>query len=66
MPSAGFVIFDDGMAQAETITAELTVTQPREIALYARRFELLRESAVRDSEARILIRRALNHAARPA
>lgn len=64
MPSAGFVIFDDEMAQAETITAELTVTQPREIALYARRFELLRESAVRDREARFLIQRALNHAAR--
>jgi transcriptional regulator with XRE-family HTH domain len=64
MPSAGFVIFDDEMAQAETIAAELTVTQPQEIALYAKRFELLRKSAVHGREARSLIRRAVNHAAR--
>lgn len=64
MPSAGFVIFDDQVAQAEMITAELTVTQPQEIALYARRFDLLRELAVQGREARALIRRALNHAAR--
>jgi transcriptional regulator with XRE-family HTH domain len=64
MPSAGFVIFDEEMAQAETIAAELTVTQAHEIALYAKRFELLRKSAVQGREARSLIRRALNHAAR--
>jgi transcriptional regulator with XRE-family HTH domain len=64
MPSAGFVIFDDQVAQAEMITAELTVTQPQEIALYARRFELLRNMAAQGREARTLIRRALNHAAR--
>lgn len=66
MPSAGFVIFDEEMAQAETIAAELTVTQPQEIALYARRFELLRKSAVQGRAARSLIRRALNHATRSA
>jgi hypothetical protein len=66
MPSAGFIIFDEEMARTETIAAELTVTQPQEITLYVRRFELLRESAVQGREARSLIRRALNHAARSA
>jgi len=38
------------------------VTQPQEIALYARRFELLRQSAVHGCEARVLIHRALDDA----
>jgi transcriptional regulator with XRE-family HTH domain len=59
MPSAGFAIFDNDMVQAETVSAELTVTQPQEITLYARRFELLRQSAVYGRDARQLIRRAL-------
>jgi hypothetical protein len=32
----GFVMFDDRLVQVETISAELNVTQPREIRLYAR------------------------------
>jgi hypothetical protein len=60
MPSAGFLIFDSDMVQAETVAAELTVTQPQEVALYARRFELLRESAVTGRAARQLIRHALD------
>jgi transcriptional regulator with XRE-family HTH domain len=58
-PSGGFLIFDDEMVQAETVSAELTVTQPQEIALYARRFALLRQSAVSGREARAVIHRAL-------
>ncbi len=65
MPSAGFLIFDEAMVQAETVSAELTVTQPHEIALYARRFELLRRSAARGRDARALIYRALGHAVQP-
>jgi transcriptional regulator with XRE-family HTH domain len=61
MPSAGFLIFDEEMVQAETVSAWLTVTQPQEITLYARRFELLRQSAVHGCEARALIRRALEN-----
>jgi transcriptional regulator with XRE-family HTH domain len=60
MPSGGFLIFDDEMVQAETVSAELTVTEPQEIALYARRFALLRQSAVSGREARGLIHRALS------
>ena len=61
MPSAGFLIFDEEMVQAETVSAWLTVTQPQEITLYARRFELLRQSALHGCEARALIRRALEN-----
>lgn len=60
MPSGGFLVFDDEMVQAETVSAELTVTQPQEIALYARRFALLSESAVSGRDARTLIHRALS------
>jgi hypothetical protein len=64
MPSGGFLIFDDEMVQAETVSAELTVTQPQEIALYVRRFALLRHSAVSGREARAFIHRALSDLAR--
>jgi transcriptional regulator with XRE-family HTH domain len=64
MPSGGFLIFDDEMVQAETVSAELTVTEPREVALYARRFEFLSQSAVTGRDARGLIRRALGEIAR--
>jgi hypothetical protein len=59
MPSAGFLIFDDQMVQAETVSAELTVTQPEEVTLYTKRFELLRQSAVYSRHARALIHHAL-------
>lgn len=59
MPSGGFLIFDDDMVQAETVSAELTVTQPHEIALYTRRFSFLRQSAVTGRDARGLIHHAL-------
>jgi transcriptional regulator with XRE-family HTH domain len=64
MPSGGFLIFDNEMVQAETVSAELTVTQPQEIALYARRFALLGQSAVSGRDARALIRRALGETGR--
>jgi transcriptional regulator with XRE-family HTH domain len=59
MPSNGFLIFDSEMVQAETVSAELTVTQPQEIALYIRRFDMLRQSAIAGREARQLIHRTL-------
>jgi transcriptional regulator with XRE-family HTH domain len=60
MPSGGFLIFDNEMVQAETVSAELTVTEPNEVALYARRFALLRPSAVSGRDARSLIHRAMS------
>jgi transcriptional regulator with XRE-family HTH domain len=60
MPSGGFLIFDNEMVQAETVSAELTVTEPNEVALYARRFALLRQSAVSGRDARSLIHQAMS------
>ncbi len=58
-PTAGFWIFDDETAQVETVSAELTITQYREIALYAKKFGLLAQSAVTGLPARALIAQAM-------
>lgn len=50
-----FIMFDNRMAQVETVTAELTITQPREISLYARTFKELSKYAVHRQAARKLI-----------
>jgi transcriptional regulator with XRE-family HTH domain len=54
-----FWIFDDSRVHVETASARLTITQRREIALYARLFERLQRSAVYGPSARALITRAL-------
>ncbi|MBA9008001.1 MULTISPECIES: helix-turn-helix domain-containing protein [Thermomonospora] len=54
-PAEGFLMFDRTAIQIETISAQLTVTQPREIALYAETFERLQRSAVYGEQARKLI-----------
>jgi transcriptional regulator with XRE-family HTH domain len=59
-PIHGFWIFDQKMVRVETYTAELTVTQPREIALYAKAFDGLARSAVYGHGARTLITGALS------
>jgi hypothetical protein len=56
-------MFDDSRVRIETVSASLTITQPRDIALYARVFGLLQESAVYGREARQLIGRALRELA---
>ncbi|MEV6767088.1 helix-turn-helix transcriptional regulator [Nocardia sp. NPDC051030] len=53
--TTNFVMFDDRTATVETITAELTITQPREIAEYGRTFDMLAELAVTGDAARTLI-----------
>lgn len=58
--SAGFWIFDDDLVALETPTAAIQVTQPGEIALYARLFEALKSSAVYGPAARALIMGALS------
>jgi hypothetical protein len=50
-----FIIFDDAKVMVETISAELTVTQGREIALYVKAFHALGRQAVYGAEARMLI-----------
>lgn len=60
MQMTNFVIFDNRMMTVEAVTAELTITQPREIALYGRAFDVLAGQAVTGDAARGLIRRALD------
>ncbi|MFD0364873.1 helix-turn-helix domain-containing protein [Nocardia sp. GCM10030253] len=59
-PTTNFVMFDNRVVLVEAITAELTITQPREIALYGRAFEILAGQAVVGEPARALIRKALD------
>jgi hypothetical protein len=47
------------MVGVETPTAKLEITQPREIRLYTKMFEHLRQSAVYGAQARALITRAM-------
>ncbi|MGH3341347.1 MAG: helix-turn-helix domain-containing protein [Carbonactinosporaceae bacterium] len=58
-PAEGFLMFDDTKVQVETVSAQLTVTQPREIAVYARTFEWLQRSAVYGGQARALVTSAI-------
>jgi transcriptional regulator with XRE-family HTH domain len=58
-PGNGFICFDERTVMIETYSAELTVTQPREIALYLKAFALLQRSAAYGQAARELIARAL-------
>ncbi|OEV03798.1 XRE family transcriptional regulator [Streptomyces nanshensis] len=56
-----FSMFDEKLVLVETFSAELSVTQPREIELYAKAFALLRQSAVYGEAARTLILTASSH-----
>lgn len=58
-PLHGFWILDDREVLFETISAEVKLTQPREVALYARAFERLAASAVYGRGARSLITQAI-------
>jgi transcriptional regulator with XRE-family HTH domain len=61
VPSGQFIMFDDRMVHVEAISAELTITQPREISLYAKAFEGLTALAVNGRDARSLITAELRH-----
>jgi transcriptional regulator with XRE-family HTH domain len=54
--STGFWIFEQGTVRVETPSAELTITQPREIAVFEKRFGWLQESARYGAEARGVVR----------
>ncbi|MFJ1458840.1 helix-turn-helix domain-containing protein [Nocardia sp. N2S4-5] len=54
-----FVMFDNRMVKIEGHTAGITITQPREIALYGRAFDVLAKQAATGEGARELIRKAL-------
>jgi len=54
-----FWVFDEERVLVETPTAELTITQPREIAIYARTFAELASMAAYGPAARKLIAAAV-------
>ncbi|MFD6455114.1 Scr1 family TA system antitoxin-like transcriptional regulator, partial [Nocardia sp. NPDC060220] len=60
MQSTNFVMFDSRLVLVETPTAELSITQPREIETYARLFAELAESSVTGDSARHIIRHAID------
>jgi transcriptional regulator with XRE-family HTH domain len=59
LTQGSFWMFDDTRVRVETVSESLNITQSRDIALYARVFELLHRSAVHGREARQLIGSAL-------
>ncbi|RDI52748.1 helix-turn-helix domain-containing protein [Nocardia mexicana] len=59
VPISNFIMFDNRRVMVENVTAELTITQPREISLYGRAFEALAGQSVTGERARQLIRKAL-------
>ncbi|MFJ8755199.1 helix-turn-helix domain-containing protein [Streptomyces sp. NPDC102441] len=59
-PLEAFYVHDDTTAVVETLTAEIKVTQPREIADYMRAFAGLAEMAVHGDAARTLIQAAID------
>ncbi|WP_171064315.1 hypothetical protein [Actinomadura soli] len=52
-------MFDERLVLVDTAAAELTITQPREIAVYVQEFEVLAGSAVYGQAARELISNAI-------
>jgi transcriptional regulator with XRE-family HTH domain len=60
VPTNQFIMFDDRLVHVETISAELTISQPREISLYAKAFQELSRLAVYGQSAKALIRAALD------
>ncbi|MFF2060968.1 helix-turn-helix domain-containing protein [Streptomyces sp. NPDC058200] len=59
-PLEAFYLHDDTQAVVETLTAEIKVKQPRELADYAKAFAGLAEMAVYGDAARALIRAAID------
>ena len=59
MTFCGFWIFDDREVHMETYSAAVRVTQPREIAMYAKVFEHYSRRAVYGQQARDLISQAI-------
>src|SRR6202034_3617825 len=64
MTFGGFWIFDDREAQLETYSAAVRITQPSEIAMYAKVFEHYSARAVYGQQARDLISLAITDPAK--
>jgi len=59
LPLHGFWILDAREVLVETVSAEIKLTQPREIAVYVKAFDRMAASAVYGRDARLLITEAL-------
>jgi hypothetical protein len=59
-PPEAFTVFDDTRVYVELLSAQVTVTAPSEIVLYARAFEKLSGLAVYGDEARARITAAID------
>lgn len=59
-PLEAFYLFDDQEAAVETLTAEISVVQPRELADYHRAFAELAKMAVHGASARALLASAID------
>lgn len=59
-PAEGFWIFDGAQVNVELTSGYLTLTQPREVAMYSQAFEEFAAIAARGTEARSLITAALD------
>jgi transcriptional regulator with XRE-family HTH domain len=59
-PVEDFWIFDDKQVNVELVSGWLTITQPREISMYAQVFARLSELAVRGAAARKLVTAAID------
>ncbi|MBO0852411.1 MAG: helix-turn-helix transcriptional regulator [Nocardia sp.] len=58
-PATNFVLYDRAQVITETVSAELTITRPSEIALHEKTFALLAEQTAYGESARALISAAL-------
>ena len=58
--STNFAMFDNHLVLVEGTAAELSITQPREIAIYGRAFDTLAKQSLTGGPARELIRKALD------
>lgn len=59
-PVEDFWIFDDRQVNVELVSGWLTLTQPREVAMYAKAYSDLSDLAVRGAQARALITAAID------
>ncbi|WP_327068051.1 helix-turn-helix transcriptional regulator [Kitasatospora sp. NBC_01250] len=59
-PVEGFWIFDQARVVVETVTAEITITQPSEVRQYARTFAQLGQLAVHGAALRSLVTTAID------
>ncbi|MGH3588024.1 MAG: helix-turn-helix domain-containing protein [Pseudonocardia sp.] len=59
LAQGSFWIFDDNRVKAESVSAGLDITHPREVAVHTRAFGLLQRSAVYGKDVRELVHRAL-------